>query len=110
MIRAQIPNPEYLLKPGMLMVVNLIKSRSQSITIPEEAVIQEKNRKFVFLVTQENTVAKNEISAGRRSPGKVEVISGLKEGDQVVVQGISRLRSGSPINVIEVREKPSNTG
>jgi membrane fusion protein (multidrug efflux system) len=110
MIRAQIPNPEYLLKPGMLMVVDLIKSRSQSITIPEEAVIQEKNRKFVFLVTQENTVAKNEISAGRRSPGKVEVISGLKEGDQVVVQGISRLRSGSPINVIEVREKPSNTG
>jgi membrane fusion protein (multidrug efflux system) len=110
MIRAQIPNPEYLLKPGMLMVVNLIKSRSQSITIPEEAVIQEKNRKFVFLVTQENSVAKKEISAGRRSPGKVEVTSGLKEGDQVVVQGISRLRSGSPINVIEVREKPSNTG
>jgi membrane fusion protein (multidrug efflux system) len=110
MIRAQIPNSEYLLKPGMLLVVDLIKNRSQSIIIPEEAVIQDKNRKFVFLVTPENTVSKKEINSGRRIPGKVEVVSGLRESDQVVIQGISRLRPGSPVNVVEVRENNPNTG
>ena len=110
MIRAQIPNPELLLKPGMLMIVDLVKNRSQSIIIPEEAVIYQKNKKFVFLVTPENTVSKKEITSGRRIPGKVEVISGLGEGDQVVIQGISRLRPGSPVSVVEVREKNPNTG
>ena len=109
-IRAQIPNPDYLLRPGMLMIVDLIKNRSQSVVIPEEAVIYDKSRKFVFLVTSENTVMKKEITAGRRIPGKVEVVSGLGEGDQVVIQGISRLRPGSPVSVVEVREKSPNTG
>jgi len=110
MIRARIPNPEYLLKPGMLLVVDLVKNRSRSLIIPEEAVIQEKDKKFVFLVTSENTVAKKEITTGRRIPGKVEVISGLKQGDQVVIQGITRVRPGSPVNVVEIRETGRTAG
>ena len=104
MIRAKIPNPDYLLKPGMLLVVDLIKNRSQALIIPEEAVIQEKDKKFVYLVMLDSTVAKREIATGRRIPGKVEVISGLEQGDPVVIQGITRVRPGSPVNVVEVLE------
>ena len=110
MIRAQIPNPEYLLKPGMLLIVDLIKKRSQALIIPEEAVIQEKDKKFVFLITPEKTVAKREIATGRRIPGKVEVISGLKQGDPIVIQGITRVRPGSPVNVVEIRETDFTAG
>ncbi|CAB1075428.1 Probable Co/Zn/Cd efflux system membrane fusion protein [Olavius algarvensis Delta 1 endosymbiont] len=102
MIRARIPNSEHLLKPGMLLTVDLVTSRTRSLIIPEEAVIQEKDKKFVLLVSSENTVTKKEIAAGRRIPGKVEVISGLMEGDQVIIQGISRVRAGSTVNVVEV--------
>jgi membrane fusion protein (multidrug efflux system) len=101
MIRAQIPNAERLLKPGMLLAVKLVKDRSQSLIIPEEAVIQEKDKKYVLLVTPENTVEKKEILTGRRSPGKVEVISGLTEGTQVIIQGITRVRPGRTVNVVE---------
>lgn len=59
-IRAQIPNPDRLLKPGMLLTVDLVKDRSQSLIIPEEAVILEKDKKFALVVTVENTVEKKE--------------------------------------------------
>jgi membrane fusion protein, multidrug efflux system len=100
-IRAQIPNPDRLLKPGMLLTVDLIKERSQSLIIPEEAVILEKDKKFVLVVTAQNTIDKKEIVTGRRSPGKVEVISGLNAGHRVGVEGINRVRPGISVNVVE---------
>jgi membrane fusion protein (multidrug efflux system) len=102
-VRAQIPTPERLLKPGMLMAVDLVKDRSQSLIIPEEAVIMEKDEKFALGVTLENTVEKIKIVTGRRSPGKVEVIHGLEAGQQVIIQGIMRARPGSTVKVVEVR-------
>lgn len=102
-IRAQIPNPQSLLKPGMLLTVDLVKDRSQSLIIPEEAAILEKDKKYALKVTADNRVEKKEIVTGRRSPGKVEVLSGLGEGDQVIIQGITRVRPGSTVNVVEVR-------
>jgi membrane fusion protein (multidrug efflux system) len=104
MVRAQIPNPDGLLKPGMLLTVDLVKDRSQSLIIPEEAVILEKDKKFTLVVTPENRVEKKEIVTGRRSPGKVEVINGLNAGHQVIVQGITRVRPGIPVNVVEIRQ------
>jgi membrane fusion protein (multidrug efflux system) len=110
MIRAQIPNPNRSLKPGMLLTVNLVKDRSQSLVIPEEAVILEKNKKFVLVVTDENEVEKKEIVTGRRSPGKVEVISGLRTGQRVVIEGITRVRPGISVTVVETRNAPQIAG
>ncbi|MFZ0133931.1 MAG: efflux RND transporter periplasmic adaptor subunit [Desulfobacterales bacterium] len=103
-IRAKIPNPDRLLRPGMLLTVDLVKNRSQSLIIPEEAVIQEKDKKFALVVTPDNSVEKTEIVTGRRNPGKLEVISGLNAGQQVIVQGLTRVRSGSSVNVVETGE------
>lgn len=109
-MRAQISNPDRLLKPGMLLTVDLVKDRSQSLIIPEEAVILEKDKKFTLVVTPENTVEKKEIVTGRRSPGKVEVISGLNAGHQVIVEGITRVSPGTPVNVVEIRKAGSLSG
>ena len=109
-IRALIPNPDQLLKPGMLMTVDLVKYRARSLLIPEEAVILEKDKKFALVVTDESTVAKTEITTGRRSPGKVEVLSGLTEGQQVIVQGITRVRPGATVNVVETRNSGPVSG
>ena len=88
----------------MLLTVDLIKARSQSLIIPEEAVILDKDKKFVLVVTTENRVEKTEIVTGRRSPGKVEVISGLNAGQQVILQGLTRVRPGSSVDVVEIRK------
>jgi membrane fusion protein (multidrug efflux system) len=109
-VRAQIPNPARLLKPGMLLTVELIKDRSQSLIIPEEAVIMDKDEKYVLLVTAENRVEKKQIVTGRRSPGKIEVISGLDAGHQVIITGLTRVRPGSSVNVVEIRKNGSTAG
>jgi membrane fusion protein (multidrug efflux system) len=85
----------------MLLTVDLIKDRTQALIIPEEAVILEKDKKFALVVTAENTVARQEIVTGRRSPGKVEVISGLIAGQRVIINGINRVRPGISVNVVE---------
>jgi membrane fusion protein (multidrug efflux system) len=109
-VRARIPNPDRLLKPGMLLTVDLIKEQSQSLIIPEEAVILERKKKFALVVTPENTVDKREIVTGRRSPGRVEVISGLDAGHRVIVQGISRIRPGARVDVVETRQADRLSG
>ena len=85
-IRAQIPNPDTRLKPGMLMVVDLIKDRRQSLLVPEEALAPENNKNYVFVVGADNTVSRVEIVMGRRRVGAVEVLEGLSEGDLVVTE------------------------
>ena len=109
-IRAKVPNPDRLLRPGMLLTVDLVKNRSLSLIIPEEAVIQEKDKKFALVVTPDNTVEKIEIVTGRRNPGKLEVISGLNAGQQVIIQGLTRVRSGTSVNVVEAGETGRRSG
>ena len=109
-VRAKIPNPDQLLKPGMLLTVKLIKDRSQALIIPEEAAILDKDKKFVLVVNADNIVEKREIVTGRRSPGKVEVISGLSAGQQVIIKGLTRVRPGSPVNVVDIRKAGDLSG
>ena len=103
-VRANIPNPDLLLKPGMLLTVNLIKNRSLALIIPEEAVIMNKDKKYALVVKADNVVEEREIVTGRRSPGKVEVISGLNAGQQVIVKGHTRVRPGIAVDVVEIRK------
>jgi membrane fusion protein (multidrug efflux system) len=109
-VRAKVPNPDRLLRPGMLLTVDLVKDLAQSLIIPEEAVIQEKDKKFALVVTPGNTVEKIEIVTGRRNPGKLEVISGLNAGQQVIIQGLTRVRPGSSVNVVEAGEAGRRSG
>ncbi|MBL8628878.1 MAG: efflux RND transporter periplasmic adaptor subunit [Rhodospirillaceae bacterium] len=98
-IRALIPNSEARLKPGMLMVIDLIKDRRQSLMVPEQALLPESNKNFVFVVGPDSTVSRVELTLGRRRVGAVEVLEGLKEGDIVVVEGIMDLRPKAKVDI-----------
>lgn len=100
-VRAELPNRDGALKPGMFLNVSLRAERGQVITIPEEALVPEEGRQFVFVVKDE-LVHKREVNIGRRKPGKVEIVSGLVAGDRIVVEGTQKVRDG--VRVREVRE------
>jgi membrane fusion protein (multidrug efflux system) len=95
-VRALLPNPEQILKPGMLMQVELLKQPRQSIVIPEEALMPQGDRQFVLLVDQArgNQVVRREVTIGGRRPGEVEVIDGLQPGDAVITHGTLKVRPG----------------
>jgi membrane fusion protein (multidrug efflux system) len=106
-VRAELPNPDLLIKPGLLMSITLMKSPRSALLIPEEAILQRKQRFFVYKIdTQaDKTIAREvEVIPGSRIPGKIEVRQGLQAGDQVVVHGLMQVKPDKEV-VIRAIEK-----
>jgi len=97
-VRGNIDNRDGRLKPGMFMTVRLLRSEDMALTLPEQALVPEADRQFVFVVA-DGKVAKTEITLGRRRPGEVEVLKGLKEGDVVVTEGTQKLVDGTKVRL-----------
>lgn len=100
-IRAEIPNPDHLLRPGMLLTVTLTKDQRQALSVPEEALVAEGDRHFVFIINGDQQAQRLEVEIGQRRPGTVEIISGVEPGQRVVTEGSIRLRPGAPVNIIQ---------
>lgn len=100
--RAEIANPEGRLRPGMLLRVSVRLPGRQVLQVPELALQQVGQQAFVFVVGAGNKVAQVPVRVGRRRPGAVEIVEGVKAGDRVVVEGTVKLRAGS-----EVAEAPA---
>ncbi len=100
-IRADIPNPDGLLKPGMFLAYKLVLSkRDNALLVPEEALLAEGTRQSIFLVADGKAI-KREIKIGDRNAGEVEVLSGVKAGDVVVVGGIQKIRNNTSVKIVE---------
>ena len=99
-VRAVIDNPDFKLRPGMLLQVELQKQQLQTLLVPEEAVIPVNQQQFVYVVDKEMQVSRKEISIGHRKPGVVEVRSGLQQGDLVVVEGALKLKPGAKVKLL----------
>ncbi len=103
-VRAMLPNPKGLLRPGMFLTVNLIRERVDALLLPEQALVPEQDKQFVFLVVSDGEVrkaVKREIRIGRRQAGIVEVVSGVAVGDLVIVEGTLKVRDGAPVTLPE---------
>ncbi len=103
-VRAAINNEDLRLRPGMLMVADLIKDKRDSLMIPEIALLPENDLQYVYTISPENLVKRVKVVIGRRRAGAVEVVEGLAEGDVVVKEGIHDLRDGGRVNVVNARE------
>ncbi|MBA4374406.1 MAG: efflux RND transporter periplasmic adaptor subunit [Thermodesulfovibrio sp.] len=94
--RVTIDNSSGLLKPGMFATV-LTEATSggteRIIAVPEEAVLADGTKRYVFVQTAPDKFQKREIEAGRTLGDRVEVKSGLKEGEPVAVKGAFILKS-----------------
>lgn len=97
-VRAELPNSERLLRPGMLLVVDLVREQRESLMVPESALIPQGDRQFLYLVRDGNA-ERVEVQIGVRRPGVVEILSGLEEGATVVAEGGLKLREGVAVTV-----------
>lgn len=96
-VRAVVPNRDGALRPGMFLTVDLSKERRPALMVPEQALVPEQARQFIYVVSG-NAVRKREVRLGRREPGFVEITDGLTRGDHVVIEGTLKLRDGSPVH------------
>lgn len=94
-VRVVVPNPQTRLKPGMFATAEIVTgiSSAEAIMIPSSAIQKIEGKPSVFVRQQDGTFAKREVELGQEFGDSVEVKSGLKEGEQVVVAGAFTLKS-----------------
>ena len=104
-VRAELPNPEALLKPGMFLNVEIVRDQRNALVVPEEALVPEQNRQFVYVVDG-GTAQKREVRIGARSPGSVEILAGLALGERVIVEGTVKVREGGAVRDLAMAGPP----
>lgn len=100
-VRAEIDNRDLELRPGMLLTTRLPLDPADRLSVPEGAVIATADQHFAFVLNDDGTVRRQQITIGRRQPGLVEVLDGLTEGERVVSDGILRVRQGTRVRVLD---------
>jgi membrane fusion protein (multidrug efflux system) len=100
-VRAHIPNDDRLLRPGMLLTVGIVMAERTALVVPENAVYQIQDRAFVYVVDSESIARERQIRTGARRFGSVEVLDGLQAGEQVVTEGIVKLRDGARVRLTD---------
>jgi len=92
-VRAIFDNPKGQLLPGMFARVKLgSASEEKKILVSERAIGTDQNRKFVYVVNNENKTTYREVQLGDSIDGDRIILSGLKAGDKVIIRGLMRLR------------------
>ena len=97
--RIIVDNPNFEIIPGQLMTVKIIYDEINQIGVPESAVTIQGNTAFVYIVNDE-TVEKKDIKIGKRNFGKISILSGINEGDKVIVEGVSKVRNKAKVKII----------
>lgn len=101
-IKIELDNPGSLIRPGMIAEAKIATTeKKQVILLPAECIQQDlSNQSFVFVLDkQQNKVFKRRVSLGDLFNNKIEIISGLTDGEVVVTSGQKRLSDGSSISI-----------
>jgi len=99
-VQAEIPNDDGTLRPGMFMTVELTLTEREGVVVPEEAIVSEGARHFVYRIDGDNA-ERFEIEIGQRQRGQVEVIGPLAPGDHVVISGLQRMHDGAAVRIVD---------
>jgi len=102
-LRIVVPNPDGVLLPGMFVHAVLKEGiNEQAILVPQQAVSRTQNGSpFVWIVDQSGAAAMRMLTLDRAINDKWFISSGLAAGDQVIIEGIQRLRPGTPVKVVK---------
>ncbi len=96
-VRAEFSNADGLLKPGMFLTVGLrLDRRDNALIVPEESLVPEGVRQYVYVVADGKAV-KTEVKLGSRLPGEVEIREGLAPASVVITGGVQKIRDGIPV-------------
>ena len=97
-VQAVVPNEERTLLPGMAAALRLeVANLSDAISIPLEAIIRQGTKRLVYTLQEENLVTSRQVQLGQFALQQVEVLSGLKPGDTIIVAGHQKLRPGARV-------------
>jgi membrane fusion protein, multidrug efflux system len=102
-VRATVPNAEHVLIPGGVVGVTVERGAPKSaLTIPQAAVLLDQAGRYVLVVGADKKVEQRRVTTGAEQGRNIVVTDGLKEGEQVIVEGIQKVRSGQLVTTTVV--------
>ena len=103
LLRAKVPNDDASLRPGMFARVQLQFDDKQALMVPEAAVAPGGEMNYVYRIDGDR-VARVGVMLGQRQEGKVEIVHGLEEGDNVLISGLQKVSDGTRVHLISPTE------
>ena len=100
-IRIKLENDNFEILPGSLLEIIVKYNERNSMSIPDTSLIMEGNKTYVYKVAEDNIANKAEIVIGIRDSGFIEVVSGLANGDNIVAEGLKKVRPRGEIKPIK---------
>ena len=103
-VRAQLPNPDGRLRPGMFAEVHTYQAgERQVLTVPRTAVSFNTYGDFVYVIAEgeggELVAKRRQVTTGETKQGRVAVTEGLEAGERIVEAGLVKLRDGQPVQI-----------
>jgi membrane fusion protein (multidrug efflux system) len=99
-LRAEFPNPDYVLLPGMYVRVRLTQGiDDQALLVPQQALQRTPDGLQSLMLVKDGKIDQVSVTTGEAINGRWVVTSGLKAGDVVVVEGFQKVRPGAPVQV-----------
>ena len=109
-LRAELPNPNGLLLPGMYVRVRVEQAQvSEGIVLPQQAVTRNSQGDSVMVVGADGKVSLRPVKVGAAQGGQWVVLEGLKTGEQVMVDGFQKLRGPGPVKAVPWQPAASAT-
>ena len=98
--RIKVNNPDLELISGSLLEVSVKFNLRNSLSVPDTSVMVEGDKSYVYKITDDNIANKIEVKTGLRNNKNIEIISGLKEGEIIVAEGLKKVRPRGKIKPI----------
>jgi membrane fusion protein (multidrug efflux system) len=104
--RGELPNPDGRLRPGeFVRVVLKGATRPNAVTVPQRAVLEGPQGKFVYVVNDKGAAEPRPVEAGEWSGADWIVTGGVKAGDKVIIDGLMKLGPGAPVKIAEPQQQ-----
>lgn len=108
-MRATFDNAQHILRSGGTGSILIPTHASDAIMVPQSATFDVQDKKFVYVINADKTVATREITVLPQNNGQTYVVaSGLRAGERIVVDGVNQLKNGQKINPITPAQLKAN--
>jgi RND family efflux transporter MFP subunit len=110
LLRATVENPDGFIKPGLFGIVSLPATKPfQGVLLPDDAIASNQDKRVVYIVADDGSVSSREVKLGPKVDGYRVISGGLKGDENVVVNGLSRVRPGAKVTAESTTLPPSRT-
>jgi membrane fusion protein (multidrug efflux system) len=107
-MRLEVDNPQQLLHAGQFARVQVSQQQDpNAIVLPQRAILDQQGQNYVWIVDADSKAQQREVHMGLRLGGDWQVQQGLKPGEVVIVDGVQRLKPGTPVKAMPLVVPPA---